>query len=110
MDNLAAQPDVQLAMEIELGKLVGRLVVVMGPKFLDSEKPQSVKLLAVETAGIWIDSKEATDKLTNLQRKPSSEGLAFFVPFAQITSIVAGVDTAPEQSATIKVSANGTPG
>jgi hypothetical protein len=28
-----------------------------------------------------------------LQRKPSSEGLAFFVPFAQITSIVAGIES-----------------
>jgi hypothetical protein len=44
-------------MEIELNKLVGRRVIVMGPRFLESEKPQSVKLLAVETAGIWIESK-----------------------------------------------------
>jgi hypothetical protein len=85
-------------MEIELNKLVGRRVIVMGPRFLESEKPQSVKLLAVETAGIWIESQEAVEKLiTSLQRKPSSEGLAFFVPFAQITSIIAGVDSgAPE--------------
>jgi hypothetical protein len=85
-------------MEIELNKLVGRRVIVMGPRFLENEKPQSVKLLAVETAGIWIESQEATDKLIiNLQRKPSSEGLAFFIPFAQITSIVAGVDTGAGQ-------------
>jgi hypothetical protein len=86
-------------MEIELSKLVGRRVIVMGPRFLENEKPQSVRLLAVETAGVWIESQEATDKLiTTLQRKPSSEGLAFFVPFAQITSIVAGVDTGGEQA------------
>jgi hypothetical protein len=97
-------------MEIELGKLVGRLVIVMGPKFLESEKPQSVKLQAVEPAGIWIESKEATDKLTtNLQRKPTSEALVFFIPFAQITCIVAGVDSAGEQGAAVRASANGTP-
>lgn len=85
-------------MEIELRKLVGHRVFVIGPRFLENEKPQSVKLLAVETAGIWLESKEATNKLiTDLQRKPSSEGLAFFVPFAQITSIVAGVDTSGDQ-------------
>jgi hypothetical protein len=86
-------------MEIELSKLVGHRVIVMGPRFLENEKPQSVKLLAVEAAGIWIASQEATNKLiTNLQRKPSSEGLAFFVPFAQITSIVAGVDAGADQA------------
>ncbi len=86
-------------MEIELNKLVGRRVIVMGPRFLESEKPQSVKLLAVETAGIWIESQEAVEKLiTSLQRKPSSEGLAFFIPFAQITSIVAGVDSGGPES------------
>lgn len=86
-------------MEIELSKLVGHRVIVMGPRFLESEKPQSVKLLAVEPAGIWIASQEATNKLiANLQRKPSSDGLAFFVPFAQITSVVAGVDAGGDQS------------
>jgi hypothetical protein len=98
-------------MEIELSKLVGRRVIIMGPRFLENEKPQSVKILAVETAGIWIESQEATDKLiANLQRKPSSEGLAFFVPFAQITSIVAGVDSGGDQAQPAKISAGDTPG
>jgi hypothetical protein len=93
-------------MEIELSKLVGRRVIVMGPRFLESEKPQSVKLLAVEAGGIWIESQEATDKLiTSLQKKPSTEGLAFFLPFAQVTTIIAGVESGGEPSQAATVSA-----
>jgi hypothetical protein len=80
-------------MEIELSRLIGHRVIVMGPNFVDNTKLQSVKLLAVEQAGIWIESQEAVDKIIgSLQKKPSSAGLAFFIPFGQITSIVAGFE------------------
>lgn len=80
-------------MEIELRRLIGHRVVVMGPDFVDKEKMQSVKLLAVEEAGIWIESKEAVEKMIgSLQKKASSVGLAFFIPYGQITSIVAGFE------------------
>jgi hypothetical protein len=80
-------------MEIELRELVGHRVIVKGPNFLDSEKLESVKLLAVEEAGIWIESREAMDKLVgNLSKKPSSAALAFFIPFGQIVTIVAGFE------------------
>ena len=45
-------------MEIELRRLIGHQVVVVGPTFIDSEKLHSVKLLAVEEAGIWIASQK----------------------------------------------------
>ena len=80
-------------MEIELRRLVGHRVIVKGPSFLDSEKLQSVKLLAVEEMGIWIESQEAMDKLVgNLSKKPSAAALAFFIPFGQIVTIVAGFE------------------
>ena len=80
-------------MEIELRQLVGHRVIVKGPSFLDSEKLQSVKLLAVEEMGIWIESQEAMDKLVgNLSKKPSAAALAFFIPFGQIVTIVAGFE------------------
>ena len=64
-----------------------------GPSFLDSEKLPSVKLLAVEETGIWIESQEAMDKLVgNLSKKPSAAALAFFIPFGQIVTIVAGFE------------------
>jgi hypothetical protein len=80
-------------MEIELRSLIGHRVIVMGPSFLDNDKLESVKLLAVEAAGIWIESQEAVDKVVGrLQKRPSTSGLAFFIPFGQITSIAAGFE------------------
>jgi hypothetical protein len=81
-------------MEISLNKLIGRQIIVMGPPFIDQEKPVSVKLLAVEEAGIWIGSQEAVDNLIGKFRaKPSSSGLAFFLPFGQIVTILAGFES-----------------
>ncbi len=72
-------------MEIELRRLVGHRVIVKGPSFVDSEKLQSVKLLAVEEAGIWIESQEAVDKLVGrLSKRPSAAALAFFVPLGKL--------------------------
>jgi hypothetical protein len=80
-------------MEIGLSKLIGHRIVVMGPSFVDNDKLQSVNLLAVEEAGIWIESEEAVDKiLGRLQKKASSAALAFFIPYGQIVTIVAGFE------------------
>ena len=80
-------------MKIEFRELVDHRVIVKGPNFLNSEKLESVKLLAVEEAGIWIESQEAMDKLVgNLSKKPSSAALAFFIPFGQIVTVVAGFE------------------
>ncbi len=80
-------------MEIELRRLIGYRVIIMGPSFVDNDKLQSVKLLAVEEAGIWIESEEAVDKVVGrLQKRPSSAALAFFIPYGQIVTIVAGFD------------------
>ena len=80
-------------MEIELRKLIGHQVIVMGPSFIDNEKLESVKLLAVEEAGIWIESQAAVDRVIGrLQKKPSSSSLAFFIPYGQIVTILAGFE------------------
>jgi hypothetical protein len=80
-------------MEIELRGFIGRQIIVTGPSFIDNEQLESVKLLAVEEAGIWIESQSAVDRvLGKLQKKPSSSGLAFFVPYGQIVSIMAGFE------------------
>jgi hypothetical protein len=80
-------------MKIELRRLIGHRIIVMGPSFIDNEQLDSVKLLAVEEAGIWIESQEAVDRVVGkLQKKPSTPGLAFFVPFGQIVSILAGFE------------------
>jgi hypothetical protein len=80
-------------MAIELRKLIGHQVIVMGPSFIDNDKLESVKLLSVEEAGIWIESQDAVDRVIGrLQKKPSSSSLAFFVPYGQIVTIVAGFE------------------
>ena len=56
-------------MEIELRRLIGLQVIVMGPSFIDNEKLESVKLLAVEEAGIWIESQEAVDRVVGRATK-----------------------------------------
>jgi hypothetical protein len=81
-------------MEIELRRLIGHQVIVMGPSFIDNDKLESVKLLAVEETGIWIESQDAVDRVIGkLQKKPSSPALAFFVPFGQIVTILAGFES-----------------
>jgi hypothetical protein len=80
-------------MAIELSRLIGHQVIVMGPSFIDNDKLESVKLLAVEKAGIWIESQDAVDRVIGrLQKKPSSSSLAFFVPYGQIVTILAGFE------------------
>jgi hypothetical protein len=81
-------------MEIELRRLIGHQVIVMGPSFIDNDKLESVKLLAVEETGIWIESQDAVDRVIGrLQKKPSASSLAFFVPFGQIVTILAGFES-----------------
>jgi hypothetical protein len=80
-------------MEIELRGFIGRQIIVTGPSFIDNEQLESVKLLAVEEAGIWIESQSAVDRVVGkLQKKPSSSSLAFFVPYGQIVSIMVGFE------------------
>ena len=80
-------------MEIELRGFIGRQIIVTGPSFIGNEQLESVKLLAVEEAGIWIESQSAVDRVVGkLQKKPSSSSLAFFVPYGQIVSIMAGFE------------------
>jgi hypothetical protein len=48
----------------------------------------------VEETGIWIESQDAVDRVIGrLQKKPSSSSLAFFVPYGQIVTIVAGFES-----------------
>jgi hypothetical protein len=78
---------------MQLSKLVGRKVVVLGPKLLDQEKLETVTLLGVEEAGIWIESEDAASRIADKFRvKPANP--AFFLPFALISTIIASNDEA----------------
>jgi hypothetical protein len=84
-------------MEIQLAKLIRRKIVVFGPPLLDSgtkdQKLATVTLVGVEATGIWIESEEAANRIADKFRVKPSTPAAFFIPFAQITSILASNDT-----------------
>lgn len=85
---------------MQLSKLVGRRVVVLGPKLLDQDKLETVTLIGVEEAGIWIESEEAANRIADKFRvKPASP--AFFLPFALISTIIASRDE-PAAEATVE--------
>ena len=87
---------------MELKKLVGRRVVVLGPKLLDQDRLDTVTLLGVDDAGIWIESEAAANRLADRFRLKPAGRSAFFIPFAQITTIIASNDEAaagPEAAA-----------
>ena len=91
-------------MEIELAKLIRHKIVVLGPKLLDSgakdQKLETVVLVGVEPAGIWIESEEAANRIADRFHVKPAAPAAFFIPFAQITAILASnealADTVPE--------------
>jgi hypothetical protein len=80
-------------MDIQLNKMINHKVIVLGSSLFPQDKLQTVTLLGVEPTGIWIQSDEAAAGLIEKYRvAPSAPGLAFFIPFGQITSILAGVE------------------
>ena len=83
---------------MQLAKLIHRKIVVLGPKLLDGAKGQdkleTVTLVGVEPAGIWIESKEASNRIADKFRVRSATPSAFFIPFAQIVTILASNDSA----------------
>lgn len=81
-------------MEMQLAKLMYRKIVVLGPRLFDQEKLDTVTLVGVDPAGIWVESEEAASRIAEkFHVKPASPS-AFFIPFAQIQTIIASVEAA----------------
>lgn len=86
-------------MEMQLAKLVGCKVVVLGPKLLDRPTLETVTLVGVDSAGIWVESEEAANRIAEkFHVKPASPS-AFFIPFAQITTIIANEEAQAQAGA-----------
>ena len=89
-------------MEMHLANLLHRKIVVLGPRLLggatDQEKLETVTLVGVESAGIWIESEEVANRIADRFRVKPAAPTAFFIPFSQITAILASL----EASATVK--------
>lgn len=77
---------------MQLSQLIGRRIVVMGPRLLDQTKLETVTLVGVDTAGIWIESEDAANRIADRFRVKPAGPSAFFIPFAQIDTIIAGSD------------------
>ncbi len=89
-------------MEMQFAKLLHRKIVVLGPRLLggdkDRDKLETVTLVGVDQAGIWIESEEAANRIAEKYRVKPASPSAFFIPFAQITTILASNDTAGNDS------------
>lgn len=71
-----------------LKSMVGEMIILRVP-VLDREEMSLVKLHAVESSGIWIESQDFTDAMMKkLQLTASSTTLVLFVPFQSIEFIV----------------------
>ncbi|MGC2621563.1 MAG: hypothetical protein WA414_21140 [Acidobacteriaceae bacterium] len=79
---------------MQFSQLVGRRVVVLGPKLLDQEKLETVTLVGVDAAGIWIESEEAANRIADKFRVKPAKPSAFFIPFGLITTIIASNEDA----------------
>lgn len=85
-------------MDMQLSKLIRRKIVVLGPALFDNgkkdQKLETVTLVGVEPSGIWVESEEALNRLADRFRVKPAARSAFFIPFTQITTILASNDAA----------------
>jgi len=71
-----------------LKSMIGEMIILRVPA-LESEEMSLVKLHAVETRGIWIESQDFTDAMMKkMQLTASATTLILFVPFQSIEFIV----------------------
>lgn len=84
-------------MEMHLTNLLNRKIVVLGPDLLGGtstqDKLETVTLVGIDAAGIWIESEEAANRIADRFRVKPAAPSAFFIPFAQITSILASLES-----------------
>ena len=76
-----------------LKKLIGQTIIIRSI-VIDEQHPAVVKLLNVETGGIWIESQKLTNHFLseiNVQQAPKT--LVAFVPFQQIAWIFGSIDS-----------------
>jgi hypothetical protein len=86
-------------MDMQLAKLLHRRIVVLGPKLLDQPTLESVNLIGVDPACIWIESEKPADRIAERFRVKPAEPSAFFIPFSQIVTIIAAPEGAAKESA-----------
>lgn len=90
---------------MHLGNLLHRKIVVLGPRLLDAaadqDKLETITLVGIDPGGIWIESEEAANRIASRFRVKPAAPSAFFIPFAQITTIVASLEAAAPAAAIV---------
>lgn len=81
-------------MEMQLGKLMHRRIVVLGPRILEQETLETVTLVGIDQAGIWVESEEAANRIAEKYKVKPATPSAFFIPFTQIDTIIASISAA----------------
>jgi hypothetical protein len=72
---------------LSLSSLVGKDIYAKIPLFKGNEMV-TLKLLAVENGGIWVESKDFMEEmLLGTPHKMTAKTFALFLPFAQILAI-----------------------
>jgi hypothetical protein len=74
---------------VDFKSLVGQTVWAIVP-FLDQEKMQEIRILAVERAGLWIESDDLKPLVAKMENINGLE-LRVFLPFHEMRAIVAPV-------------------
>jgi len=78
---------------ISLAKLIGENILAKIPSFKEG-KVVTLKLVAVETGGIWVESQEfMEDMFSETPHTMTPKTFQIFLPFAQILAIYAIVDS-----------------
>jgi len=83
---------------MHLANLLHSKIVVLGPRLpggdMNQDKLETVTLVGIDAAGIWIESEDAANRIADRYRVKPASPTAFFIPFTQITTIVASLEAA----------------
>ena len=77
---------------MELKSLVGENVLALIPR-IDASVYQKVKLLGVESGGIWIESQHTTNQLLRfLGVQTAPKTLVIFFPYHEVAFVLSRLD------------------
>ncbi len=77
---------------ISLEKLIGKEIIAFVPHF-DKVRWQKLKLINVEAGGIWVENREVLEAVLKVSGVTvTSKTAVFFLPFQQVTFVLASLD------------------
>ena len=70
-------------------KFINKTIWVSIPSHFEDGKCRAYKLLGVELQGLWLESAELMQRVLPEAMHEKAAGMAVFVPFSQITGVMA---------------------